>query len=146
MSMHADDLVVESLPQLTVLSRKSLRVTVSELAKIQQLPLQRRQFLRMSVRRSSPVRLCACDRKKELAVIGIQAGVQIDNHLLACGEQVCERDGLRCHSCESSFVFLADIAQHWGQKLVNRPVVAGEIDDEGPTHLRRKCRRLRVAA
>jgi hypothetical protein len=79
--------VFEMLAQLNVLSRKSLGVTASELAKIQQLPLQRRQLLRMSVRRPSPVRLCACDRKKELAVIGIQAGVQIDNHLLACGEQ-----------------------------------------------------------
>ena len=71
--------------------------------------------------------------KEEPALIGRQTVLELPYHSVARGQKGLDLDGLGSHADETALEFLSDVAHGRKQDLVDRPVVAREIDDESAT-------------
>src|SRR5258708_7527793 len=82
-----------------------------------------------------PFGLCGDQRQQKPAFVSAQTLLELAHHTLARRQERIELDGLSGHACEIAVELLADVAQRWKQDLVDRPVMAREIDDKGSANV-----------
>lgn len=105
---------------------------VTELRQILQLPPHSRQVRRPGNCQQFPTGFSALDRYQELSVRRRHLPDDNFNHLLTRTQQIIKRDGRIGHPVKAAFEFGGDIGSHGCQHLGHWPVVADQVNEEGP--------------